>query len=138
MSLNPNDAETLADIGHYYSFMGKSDRGTDLTRQAMALNPLHPGWYFFSFARYHYSQRDYAATVAAVENTGLPNLEWAKLLEAAALGQLGETERAARALAEFKNLMPGMLARDILQLFNTAPDDLEHLMEGLVKAGLEE
>ena len=138
LSLNPNDAETLADIGHYYAFMGKFERGIALTRQAMVLNPLHPSWYHFSFARYHYDQRDYEAALADLENAGLPDLGMRHLLIAATLGQLGETKRAAESLARLKEILPDISARDLLKMHNTAPDDLEHLMEGMTKAGLQE
>ncbi|MDA0787731.1 MAG: adenylate/guanylate cyclase domain-containing protein, partial [Proteobacteria bacterium] len=59
LTLNPNDAETLAELGHFYTWMGDFERGIALTRQAVALNPLHPGWYYFAFAKYHYNQGDY-------------------------------------------------------------------------------
>ena len=45
LSLNPNDPETLADVGHYLAFMGEFERGTELSRRAQQLNPLHPTWY---------------------------------------------------------------------------------------------
>jgi TolB-like protein/DNA-binding winged helix-turn-helix (wHTH) protein len=56
LRLNPNDPETLADIGHYLAFMGEFERGVELSRRAQELNPLHPGWYYFSFARLDYSR----------------------------------------------------------------------------------
>jgi len=135
INLNPNDPETLAEIGHYYAFMGKFERGIALTRQAMELNPLHPGWYHFSFARYHYDQRDYAAALADIESAGLPDLGFRHLLTAATLGQLGDSKRAAESLARLKEILPDIPAPELLKMHNTAPDDLEHLMEGLIKAG---
>ena len=60
------------------------------------------------------------------------------LLIAATLGQLGETKRAAESLARLKEILPDISARDLLKMHNTAPDDLEHLMEGMTKAGLQE
>ena len=56
LSLNPNDPETLADVGHYLAFMGEFERGVELSMRAQQLNPLHPSWYHFSFARLHYHQ----------------------------------------------------------------------------------
>jgi len=57
LRLNPNDPETLADIGHYLAFMGEFERGVELSRRAQELNPLHPGWYYFSFARLDYNRK---------------------------------------------------------------------------------
>ncbi|NKB48179.1 MAG: hypothetical protein GKS02_02325 [Alphaproteobacteria bacterium] len=138
LSLNPNDAEILADIGHYYEFMGQYERGIALTKRAIALNPLHPGWYYFSFARYHYHEQDYQAALSAVERVGMPDFYWTHLLSAAILGQLGETQSAADALVRVKELYPGISVRGELEKFCVAPDDIEHLMEGLANVGLQE
>ena len=86
LALNPNDPEILADIGHYLAFMGAFERGVELSRRAQALNPLHPGWYYFSFARRHYDARDYEAVLADVERIALPHFYWTHLLRAAAFG----------------------------------------------------
>ena len=137
LELNPNDPETLADIGHYLAFMGEFERGAELSRRAQRLNPLHPGWYFFSFARLHYSQRRYAEAFADLQRTGLPHFYWTQMLSAAALGQLDDPEAPA-ALARIFALKPGFSAREELRKWNAAPDDLEHILEGLRKAGLPE
>lgn len=137
LSLNPNDPETLADIGHYFSFMGEFERGIALSRRAQQLNPLHPGWYYFSFARYHYDQREYEALLADVQKVGMPDFYWTHLLRAAALGQLGRPE-AATSLARIYKLKPQFSAAVELTKWNAAPDDHAHLMEGLRRAGLSE
>ncbi len=76
--------------------------------------------------------------MADIENIDLPEFYWVHLLYAATLAQLGESERAAQSIARLKALKPDFSARNELEKFNTAPDDLEHLMEGLAKAGLKE
>ena len=138
LALNPNDAETVAEIGHFYICMGEFEKGIALTRQAVALNPLHPGWYYFAFAQYNYDRRDYAQVVADIEMADMPNFYWTHLVKAAALGQLGEIERAAEALARMRELKPEFSAREEIEKWNRAPDDAAHLMEGLRKAGLSE
>jgi TolB-like protein len=138
LALNSNDAETVADIGHYYIWMGEFEKGMDLTRRAVALNPLHPGWYYFAYAQYDYNQRDYAESVADVDKTDMPNFYWSPLIKAAALGQLGETGRAAVELTRMRELKPGISARTEIEKWNCAPDHAAHLMEGLHKAGLAE
>jgi tetratricopeptide (TPR) repeat protein len=137
LSLNPNDPETLADIGHYYAFMGEFERGTELSRRAQQLNPLHPTWYYFSFARLYYSQKRYEQTIAEVQKVGLPHFYWTHLLTAAAKGQLGHAD-AAEALAQIFVLKPAFSARVELRKWNAAAHDLEHILEGLRKAGLRE
>ena len=110
LELNPNDPETLADVGHYLAFMGEFERGAELSRRAQRLNPLHPGWYFFSFARLHYSQRRYAEAVADLQRTGMPHFYWTHLLGRGGLGQMGDPEAPA-ALARIFALKPDFSAR---------------------------
>jgi TolB-like protein len=137
LSLNPNDPETLADVGHYYAFMGEFERGVALSRRAQQLNPLHPGWYYFSFARMHYAQKSYAQAMADLQRVGMPHFYWMHLLMAAAQGQLGHPDGAA-SLRQMSAVKPGCSARAELQRWNAAPSDLEHILEGLRKAGLRE
>lgn len=135
LNLNPNDPEILADIGHYLAFMGAFERGVALSTKARQLNPLHPGWYYFSQVRLLYNQRDYGEVPGLVQKIGLPHFYWSHMLNAAAWGQLADP-RAAGSLARIFELKPDFSARDELQKWNAAPDDLAHLLDGLSKAGL--
>lgn len=135
LQLNPNDAETLADIGHYFSFMGEFERGAALSRRAQQLNPLHPGWYYFSFARWHYDARRYEESLADVQRTGLLDFYWTHLMAAAAKGQLGHAD-AGVSLERMYAVKPGMSAEAELRKWNVTPHDLEHILDGLRKAGL--
>jgi TolB-like protein len=135
LDLNPNDPETLADIGHFLTFMGEFERGVALSEQARRLNPLHPGWYHFSFARYHYDRREYDDVLADVQRGGMTDFYWSYLLKAAAEGQLGRPE-ASGTLQKVYELKPQFSAPAELRKWNTAPEDFDHLMAGLHKAGL--
>ena len=137
LSLNPNDPETLADIGHYYAFMGQFERGVALSRRAQQLNPLHPGWYWFAFARLHYHQQDYAQVIADMQRTGLELFYWARMLTAAAKGQLQHVDAVA-AFVRVLEMKPDLSPRVELEKWNAAPDDLEHILDGLRKAGWKE
>jgi hypothetical protein len=98
---------------------------------------LHPGWYHFSVARLHFSRRQYRETIADVQRTGLPHFYWTHLLASAALGQLDSAE-AATELDRILEIKPDFSARAELRKWNAAPDDFEHIMDGLKKAGLRE
>lgn len=138
LALNPNDPEILADIGHFLAFMGEFERGLELSLKARELNPLHPGWYHFSTLRFHYDLGNYAEVLADIRKIAMPEFYWSHLFAAAALGQLDRREDAAKALAEMFRLKPDCVPRDELVKWNAAPEDLEHLLEGLAKAGLKE
>jgi tetratricopeptide (TPR) repeat protein len=134
LRLNPNDPETLADIGHYLAFMGEFERGVELSRRAQELNPLHPGWYYFSFARLDYNRKAYDGTIRWLEKIGLPNFYWTHLLDAAAKGQLGRPD-AGKALSRILEIKPNFSAHLELRKWNAAPADFDHLIEGLRRAG---
>ena len=68
----------------------------------------------------------------------MPSFYWTWMLDAAALGHLGEIERAAKAPAEARALVPCFDPRAELHKWNAAPDDLERIMDGLTKAGYTE
>jgi TolB-like protein len=137
LDLNPNDPETIADIGHYLTHMGDFVRGPHLVRRAQQLNPLHAGWYHFSFARKNYDERNYEEVIADMQRAAMPNFFWTHMLAAAAKGQLGHPDAAAFMMEAYR-LKPDLVPREMLLKWNAAPGDLLHLMEGLYKAGVVE
>ncbi|MFT4823313.1 MAG: tetratricopeptide (TPR) repeat protein [Cryomorphaceae bacterium] len=136
LDLNPNDPEILAEIGHYLSYMGEFKRGIKLSKRAQALNPLHPGWYHFGFARYHYNRCMYEEMLVDVQRISVPSFYWTHLLDAAALGQLSRGE-GSLSLEKMKELKPGISVREEMHKWNLAPRDFDHIMDGLRKAGLD-
>lgn len=136
LDLNPTDPEILAEVGHYLSYMGEFERGIELSRRAQELNPLHPGWYHFSFARLHYREQRYEEALVDVQRISMPSFFWTHLLNAAAQGQLGQ-KQAALSLAMMDKAKPGVSPAAEMNKWNVAPDDFDHIMEGLRKAGYE-
>ncbi len=136
LDLNPNDPEILAEAGHYICFLGEYDRGIAYSRRAQELNPLHPGWYHFAFARLHFRQRRFEEALADVQRISMPRFFWARLLQAATLGQLDDP-RAPRALSRMHETRPGKSAQEEIEKWNTSPEDTQLIMEGLRKAGYE-
>ncbi|HKE27699.1 MAG TPA: winged helix-turn-helix domain-containing tetratricopeptide repeat protein [Bryobacteraceae bacterium] len=134
LRLNPNDPETLADIGHYLAFMGEFERGVELSRRAQELNPLHPGWYYFSFARRDYNRKEYEDAIRSVGKIGLPNFYWTHLLDAAAKGQLSRPD-AGKAWSRILEIKPNFSPHLELRKWNASPDDRDHIIEGLRRAG---
>ncbi len=137
LQLNPNDPDVLAYVGLYRVCLGEFEPGIALSRRAQELNPLHPGWYHFAFARYHYHHRQYKESVARVRRVAMPNFFWPQILLTTALGQLEHPE-APRALARIYELKPDFSAKGEFAKWNTEAEDYKHLMEGLTKAGLQE
>ena len=137
VALNTMDGDSHASLGEMLTFSGDADRGLELVERAKQLNPNHPGWYWYANFYQAYKQRDYRAALNFALKVNLPG-HWAQpMLVAVASGQLGETEVAAKALGELLTLRPDVsntAREDLRKWWND--DDVEHLLEGLRKAGL--
>jgi tetratricopeptide (TPR) repeat protein len=120
------------------TFAGDWERGLELSARAKQLNPHHPGWYWYANFYHAYRQSDYRSALGFARKVNLPG-HWAEhLLIAAACGQLGEREAADKALRSLLQLRPDLAAtvrKDMEKWWD--PESVEHLIDGLRKAGLE-
>lgn len=138
IALNKMDGHSLAYLGELLTFAGDFERGMELAQRAKRLNPHHPGWYWYVNFFQAYKQRDYRAALDFARKVNLPG-HWAEhMLVAAASGQLGEHESAAKAASELLKLRPNVattLRKDMEKWWIS--EEVDHLIEGLRKAGLE-
>jgi serine/threonine protein kinase/tetratricopeptide (TPR) repeat protein len=137
VALNPMDGYTAAYQGFLTAYGGDWERGCALAERARKLNPHHPGWYWFPTVFNAYRQRDYRAASDAALKLNMPRFWRAHLALAAIHGQLGEREAARTALERLLSLKPEFAAAPLHELQKTwDPELVEHLMDGLRKAGL--
>ena len=138
VALNSMDGDSHASLGEMLTFSGDADRGLELVERAKQLNPNHPGWYWYANFYQAFKQGDYRAALNFALKVNLPG-HWAQpMFVAVASGQLGETESAAKALGELLKLRPDVgdtVRKDFMKWWKE--DDVEQLLEGLRKAGLE-
>ena len=100
------DGDSHASLGEMLTFSGEADRGLELVERAKQLNPNHPGWYWYANFYQAYKQRDYRAALNFAVKVNLPG-HWAEpLFTAAACGQLGEVELAAKAVGDLLRIRP--------------------------------
>jgi TolB-like protein len=138
IALNPMDGCNIAHLGALIAYAGEWERGCALVEQALHLNPNHPGWYWFAPFFNAYRKRDYRGALSFALKINLPGLYSSHLALAVAYGQLGKSDEASKAVQELLRLMPDFsrLARPGLEM-RFDPELVEHLIEGLRKAGLE-
>ncbi len=138
IALNPMDGASLAFIGMLLAFAGDWDRGCAMVQRARELNPHHAGWYNFaeSFRAYH--KGEYRAALDAAYKIKMVGYYFTFVARASALGQLGEQEPARKAVQELLALRPDFAntAHEHLGKW-FGPDVVEHVIDGLRKAGLE-
>ena len=138
VALNPMDGFTMAYLGFLIAYAGDWERGCSLAEQARGLNPHHPGWYWFPSVLDSYRQSDYRGALDFALKVNMPGFWRTNVALAAAYGQLGELEAARNAVQQLLAVRPDFaaLAREELGKWWDA-ELVEHLIEGLRKAGLE-
>jgi|GEM_PF-151997 len=138
ISLNPMDASNSAYMGQTIAFGGDWERGCTLITGAMQLNPSHPGWYWYAPFLNAYRKGEYSDALSLALKINMPGLSLGFVALAAAYGQLGETTAGRDAVRELVALRPDFAVTARAELKKTWDAELvEHLIEGLHKAGLE-
>ena len=135
MALNPLDGSNEASF--LIAFTGDWERGTSLIRRAMDLNPNHPAWYQLVLGINEYRLGRYREAVDAIRRANLGEGPWTSPLLAAACGQSGDLAACDDTLHGLRTRTDDV-ARSARGLFEKwfEPRLVEHLMEGLRKAGL--
>ncbi len=138
ISLNPNDPEPLAHYGTRLVYMGDWQRGLALVRKAIALNPDHPQWYLDAIIYYDYQTGDYQRAWTEAQNQGGSGDVWWLLFRVMILGQLGRSAEAQPMIEAALKLKPEVRERlfDMARIWNVPDPHIEHIADGLRKAGL--
>ncbi|MGH8092442.1 MAG: adenylate/guanylate cyclase domain-containing protein [Chthoniobacterales bacterium] len=137
LALNRMDSSTAAILGTMIAYAGDWEYGVGVVERAKQLNPHHPGWYHYLAVYDAYRRRDYRGALASALKVNMPGYYWPHATLASIYGQLGEEQRARASLRELLTLLPnfGAMARELYGKWN-APEFIEHLLDGLRKAGL--
>ncbi len=139
IELNRMDASVAAYIGNLIAYSGDWERGCEVVQSAMQLNPQHPDWYYFATFNDAYRRRDYRGALGFALKINLPGNFYTHAVIAAAYGQLGMREAAGKALQELLAIRPDFAETAREEHGRWFPDlaFVEHMLDGLRKAGLE-
>ncbi|WP_149341949.1 tetratricopeptide repeat protein [Neorhizobium sp. P12A] len=137
LALNPNDPDTLAQLGWRLAARGNWQEGLPYLQRAIdrTINP--PGWYFNLISVYAYLQGDYPAALESAERSTADGSGMSWSFVAIAEGALGNKEAARHALAEMTARSPS-LARDPAAGYRRhqpIESIVDRLVAGLRKAG---
>ena len=136
IALNPNDANAIAALGRHLAFLGRPEEGVDCIREAMRLNPYHPEWYWNQLGMVLYAARKYADAAEAFARVTRPG-PWVLCRLAGCYAQMGRMSEAAVAADKARQQRPDLsLAK--LRMPMWTPAEVEHIKEGMRKAGLPE
>ena len=138
LALNSMDGLTSAYLGFQIAYSGDWERGCALAERATQLNPNSPGWYWFPLILNAYRQGDYQRARDLVQKVNMPGFWRTQFMLAVCNGQLGELEAAGNAVRELLRIRPDFLVVWREELCKWWDVELvEHLIDGLRKAGLE-
>jgi len=138
IELNPMDGSNLATMGTLMAYTGDWEHGCALVESALRLNPHHPGWYWFAHYFNAYRKGDYRGALSIALKFNMPGFFISHALTAAVYGQLGLHEPAQKELQELLATRPNFAAEARKEFEKSYdPELVEHLIDGLCKAGLE-
>ena len=138
VDLNPMDGNSIAFLGELLTYAGDSERGLALAGRAKQLNPHHPGWYWYADFYDSYRLGDYRGALSFVLKANLPGHWGMHAAMAAAYGQLGERDAAAKAIRDLLKLRPDFAANVRAEFEKWwEPAYVESFLDGLRKAGLD-
>ena len=139
MALGANNADVVADFGFKLSISGQWKRGLELVEQAKRMSPVHPSMWHFPHALDFYRRHAYDDALATSLKIDIPKLYMTYVVRAMIYGQLGRTEEGRDAVAQIMKRKPnfGKDVRNDFRRRNVPGPLIEHIVEGLRKAGLQ-
>jgi len=123
-------------MGELFTWLGQSEEGVEWIAKAMKLNPHHPARFWSHLGKAHFVGRQYAQAIQAfMHMTNLDTVQHGFL--AASYAWLGDQTAASAHVGRLRELDATLdLERFLATTHFAREQDLQHLREGLQKAGL--
>ena len=137
VAINPNDAHGIAGRGNILMWLGETDAAIEALETAQRIDPELNAMDRFALSLAYYLKGRYDAAIAEAElnlrKTATAN--YSRVVLAAAYAENGQADEAARVVTTVRRFDATFDPQDFGTKF-LKPADLEHLREGLHKAGL--
>jgi tetratricopeptide (TPR) repeat protein len=143
IKFNPSFAAAHVLLGQMYLYAGQREEAIERVEKGIRLSPSDPRLFIWlpALAGAHYQMRHYEKAIAAGRRSWSLNRNWPHGLRyvVAGLAQLGRIEEAQAALSDLQ-LTDANLEFSASMLRRNWPDpaDVDHLLDGLRKAGMPE
>jgi adenylate cyclase len=137
LALNPNYDLVVVQMGELLTWTGRADEGIEWIRKAMQLNPHHPARFWSHLGKAHFTARQYGPSIEAFMHLSTMDVQQHAFV-AACYGWLGDRTAAAAHVAQIRAADAAFDPEALLGTMHYANvADLEHLREGLSKAGVQ-
>jgi adenylate cyclase len=142
IKFNPSFAAAHVLLGQMYLYAGRREETIEQAEKGIRLSPSDPRLFIWlpALAGAQYQMRHYAEAVEAGRRSWSLSRNWPHGLRyvVAGLGQLGRIEEAQTALADLKRMDANLdFSASVFRRVWPDPSDVDHLLEGLRKAGFE-
>ncbi|WP_346912172.1 hypothetical protein [uncultured Roseibium sp.] len=137
LELNPNDPDTMEQLGWRLAIRGNFEEGIPYLQKAIDLTVSPPGWFYHLIAIDHYMNGRYTEMLTAAKNGVVDELPTSWALVAIAQGALGNKAAAQTALAKMTQASP-LMARDpgtFLRRHQATDEIVNAFIAGMRKAG---
>ena len=137
-TLNIQSVINLDGIGYIMTLLGDWERGPELIRKAMSLNPYYRPIAHYALWVRALHRKDLEEAYQETVNLRPPSLFWTPLAKAATLGLLGRHKEAKRSAADLLALKPDFAdrGRRLISRFIKQDDIVQQVIQGLKKAGV--
>src|SRR5215469_15313919 len=140
--LNPSFAAAHVLLGQMYLYAGRREEAMERAETGIRLSPTDPRLdrWLPALAGAHYQLRHYAEAVEAGRRSWTLNRNWPHGLRyvVAGLAQLGRIQEAQAALAELEQMDANLeYSASVFRRNWPDPADVDHILDGLRKAGFE-
>ena len=133
-----NNSAKGGSIAFHLALYGGWERAKLLLDHLMQTGQEYPRIFHGATTLYYYQKRQYELALFEANKYDLPSIFWGPLLRIAVYGQLGSHKNIAAEIAHLKKLKPEFesKARLLINRFIKEESLVEHVMEGLQKAGM--
>ena len=138
IALNPNAPYIVGVAGWHMALYGEWNRGLNLLKKGMKLNPYHPSWFNLALYMDYYRRGKYENAFAEALKFNYPEMFWDPVMRAASLGHMGRQNEAKSAVNQLLELEPDFPAKGrwLISRYVKVDDLVDKIIEGLQKAGL--
>jgi tetratricopeptide (TPR) repeat protein len=139
LTLNPNDSHTIITKAWLLAYEGRPEQALEWVQRGLQLNANHPDWYVSAYGMALFCSRSYADAVIRLGRNFVNPAIWEMMYMTASLAQLNRLDEARLQVERYNEQVTN---RSMMVYARQEPyrhaEGLEHLMESLRKAGVED
>lgn len=135
IGLNPNAPYIVGVTGWHLILFGEWERGLELLRKGIKLNPLYPSWFHLALFLHQYHLGNYEEALTEAKKFNFPELFWDQVMRAVALVRLNRKEDARLVINELETLHPNFNQdmRKLVGNYIKVPDKVDSIVADLMK-----